>query len=214
MADKRKGERREPEKGVIIVKKRDAIMFGILFIVLIISIVACVNYVKVKKDYDSLKDSYNNNLTDKEIVNNENSSNTDNNFACNISIEGDKYSVLKGEKIEYEVKVSDIQGDGIVAFEALIDYDLDVFECTFEENISGHWNKISMIDNYMTITRSDLMPSSEDQVIGKIVLIAKSDAKEGKSDVNLTKIRLTSGDDKTFTAKDKNIVVEVMENDY
>lgn len=214
MADRRKGDRREPDNSVIVIRKKDAIIYGIMAIAVIISIVACINYARVKKNNELLINSYSNNnsnLVDKDNKNSENISNKDTSAICNISIEGDKYSIKQGEKIEYDIKASDIQENGIVMFEAEIGYDSNTFECIVESNESGLWTKVSMLENYITMAKSDLLPSSEDQVIGKIILTAKNDAEVGEYSINLSKIRITTDNDQSFVVDGSSRTLEVIE---
>ena len=135
----------------------------------------------------------------------------DANYSCDISLEGDNTTIKTGETISYEVKVSNIKAeDGIILFNAELDYDDNVFQCKFESG--DDWNLTGTIENVVTLSRKDLMPNSEDQTIGKIVLKAKSDANEGKYTIGLKKIKFTMDRDQSFQVSDIYKKIEIKNN--
>ena len=89
---------------------------------------------------------------------------SDTEYSCDISLEGDNATIKTGETIEYEVKVSNIKAeDGIILFNAELDYDTNAFDCKIESG--DDWNLNGMIENVVTLSRKDLMPNLENQTI-------------------------------------------------
>lgn len=132
----------------------------------------------------------------------------DTNYSCDINIEGSKNTLKQGETETYEIKVSNINAeDGIILFNAEIVYDKDAFEYKFESG--DEWNLNGIVENIVTVSRKDLLPNSQNQVVGKIILKAKSDAKDGNYSIGLKKIKFTMEGDKSFQVEDKSKKIEI-----
>lgn len=212
MGDRRKGDRRAPEEGVFRIEKKKVGIYGILIGILIFAIVLNVlswsAYIKVKIKYDTLVNHYynedSNTNTQTETIS------ENNNYSCDISIKENKKSIKAGETIEYYIKVSNINaGDGIKSFETYVDYDTNMFECRIISNEEKNWNKTGFLEGYLTMYKSDLQASSDDQIIAKVVFTAKQNVPSGNYKALLKSIKLTSGDDQIINIEDKTININV-----
>lgn len=124
------------------------------------------------------------------------------NYTCNLLVEGNM-QIQPGQSTILELKAINIQAEtGIISFEALINYNSDVFDCRIETDSDGNWNKTGMIENYLTMTRSDLMPNAQDQVIARIILTAKESAPIGEYQLSISRIKFTMDNDKYFELSD------------
>lgn len=132
-------------------------------------------------------------------------------YTCDISIEGDKYELVEGESAIYEIKASNIKAQtGIVMFSTLLDYDSNVFECEIENDDDKNWSKTGIIENLVTMARSDLQANSEDQVIAKMKVTAKTGATLGEKTIKLTQINFVMDDDKSFKIEDQELNLNVV----
>ncbi|MBR0427967.1 MAG: hypothetical protein IJK18_07210 [Clostridia bacterium] len=214
MGDRRKGDRRAPEEGVIKIQKKNIWIYGLVIALLIFAIVLNIiswsAYFKSKSQYNTLVDHYYNGDTNNTRSTTETKKSVENNnYSCNISINGDKKSIKPGESIEYEVKISNINaGQGIRSFETYIDYDSNLFDCKVISNEEENWSKIGFLEGYLTMVKSDDV-STEDQVIAKIVFTAKSNVSAGSYKTSLNNIKFTSGDSQIFSIADNNINIKV-----
>lgn len=213
MGDRRMGDRREREKGVIKIKFKDAIIYIIIAALFIISVsvnIIFINlYSKYKKDYESIVEYYANQYSKNEELENS----EQNNYTCDLKIVGDKSKVLVGETVTYEIKAENIQaGAGIVMFESLINYDENTFDCQVENDKDGIWSRTGMIEHYLTMTKSDLEPTSKNQTIARVKLTVKQDATEGNKVIEFKKNKFTADDGKSFSVIDETINIEVSKN--
>lgn len=133
------------------------------------------------------------------------------NYSCKISLQSDKTQIKKGESITILVKATDINaGEGIVAFNAMLEYNSDIFDCKVEGSDDGEWSKTSLLENSLSMCRSDLVENSKDQVIAKIVLTAKTNAPIGKQILKLTSIDFTGGE-QTFSVDDVTGTITIVD---
>lgn len=133
-------------------------------------------------------------------------------YSCKVSLLGNKSEVKKGDSVTFLVKVTNIQaGEGIASFNGMLEYDSNVFECTVSGDDEGNWQKQGLVENSLSMTRSDLVANSSDQTIAKIVLKAKSDAAIGKQTFKLTKMEFSTGDD-TFTVADVSASITIADD--
>ena len=215
MGDRRKGDWRAPEEGVIRIQKKNAWAYGIviafLIFAIILNIISWSAYFKSRGQYNTLVDHYyNDDSTSSDNTETAQNVNITNNYTCDISINGNKTSIKPGESIEYEISVSNINaGDGIKAFETYIDYDQSLFDCSVKSNEEANWSKSGYLEGYLTMYKSDLNANKDDQVIAKIVFTAKSNVVAGNYQVTLNNIKFISGDEQTFRVVDNNINIKV-----
>lgn len=212
MGDRRIGDRREREKGVIKIKFKDAIIYAVIAIILIISIIMNIIYFnlykKYKKDYETMIEYYSNQYSKNDEIEEEKV-----NYNCNLSIVGEKSTLSVGESAIFEIKVDNIQaGAGIVMFEALINYDENTFECQIAGDKDNKWTKTSVMEHYFTMNTSNLEPTSENQTIARIKLTAKQDAIAENKVIEFSKMKFTTDDEKTFSVKDEAINMEIVKN--
>lgn len=138
----------------------------------------------------------------------------DSEYNCDLIITGENSEITAGQTVTYEIMAKNINAEqGILAFETLITYDENLFSIDVVSDDSNNWNKTSMIENYLTMTRSDLLPSSADQVIAKLVVTANSDVPVGENVITLTNIRFTmeSETEGSFEIEDKSITLKIVE---
>ena len=203
--DRRKGDRRELEKGIIKVTVRNMVIYGIIVVIVTAFIVTSIYYIKDRIKEDSI--NYGENYYEEEYE----YSNTT--YTCNLSINGDKTELKAGESVIYELKVSDIKAeDGIIMFESLINYNKDVFTCKVINDNDSEWNKTSMIDDYFTMTRNDLIPNSEDQTIAKIEFTVKQNVEPSEQLIEFSEIRFTMDNDQIFGIADEIVSINIIEN--
>ena len=212
MGDRRKGDRRSPEEGVIKIQKKNVwisvVLIGILIGAIVLNIVTWSLYLKTRKQYYTVIDHYynedsNSNSTTK-TKNEEN-----NKYTCDISINGNKKSIKPGEEIEYEIRVSNINAEkGIKSFESYIDYDSNIFDCKVVSNEEKNWSKIGFIEGYLTLYKSENI-NAEDQKIVKLVFTAKSEVSSKEYKVALKNMKFTTADDQIFKVADSDIEIKV-----
>ena len=213
MGDRRKGDRRAPEEGVIRIQKKNVGIFGVvigaLVFAIILNIMSWSAYLKYKNQYNTLIDNYYNGDNNNDSTETAKVVESTNNYTCDISINGNKTSIKPGETIEYEIKASNINaGEGINAFEAYIDYDSNIFDCKVKSNEDENWSKTGFLEGYLTMNKLD-DANTDDQVIAKIVFTAKSGISAGSYKATLNSIKFTSGDDQVFKVADNNIEIKV-----
>ena len=215
MGDRRKGDRRAPEEGVIRIQKKNVwvygVLIGIFIFAIILNIVTWYLYLKSKKEYNTLIDHYYNENSNNSVSNTENVGiiENSNNYSCNMSVTTKKTSIKAGESIEYEIKISDINaGEGIKAFETYINYDSNLFGCTVKSNEDENWSKAGFLEGYLTMVKNDNV-NLEDQVIAKVIFTAKNDISANNYKISFGKNKFTAGDDQIFEVDDNIIEIKV-----
>lgn len=134
-------------------------------------------------------------------------------YTCKVTLVANNNGEVKqGESITLLVKVTDIEaGEGIASFNAMLEYDSDVFDCTVSGDDDGEWQRQGLVENSLSMTRSDLVANSSDQTVAKIVLKAKTDASVGKQTFKLTKVEFSTGNE-TFSVADVSASITVTES--
>ena len=126
-----------------------------------------------------------------------------------ITLTPDKTEIKAGETVTVLVKVTNIQGEGIVAFNANVNYDSDVFECTANGDDNGTWIKQGFMGSNLTTTRADLEASTENQTVAKLTYKAKSNATIGEQTISLSKIDFTTEND-SYNVQDISTKVKIV----
>ncbi len=211
MGDRRKGDRRAPEEGVIRIQKKNVGIYGALILILVLAIalniVSWYAYFKSRNKYNSMVEHFYN--SDNNNVETPTITTTNSNYSCDLSINASKESIKPGESIEYELTVSNMNaGNGIKAFETYINYDSNLFDCTVKSNEESNWSKAGFLEGYLTMIKNENV-NAEDQVIAKIVFTAKANVTKNSYKVNFEKIKFTSEDDQVFGAGDSEINIQV-----
>lgn len=130
-------------------------------------------------------------------------------YSCDVSLLGNKTEVKKGEAITILVKVTNIEaGEGIGTFNGTLEYDKNVFDCKVLGDDDGKWQVTAFIENDITMNKTNLEASAEDQTIAKIILTAKSDATAGKYPFKLTKMQFSTGPE-TFDVSDVSATITI-----
>ena len=220
MGDRRVADRRAPEKGVIKIELKKFIVYAILgivlFISIIINIVLGILYAKLNKKYSNdlsmIEPDHpyafdTNNTDSNESISSYYNADTQ---TCDIELVGNNTELKRGGTITFEVKASNIEaGNGIVMFESLLDYDSNSINCEIETDDTMEWDKLGLVDKYVTLMRKDLQPSAEDQTIAKITISAKENAATGQQTVKLKNVKLTTDNDSFFYSSDKSISIKI-----
>ena len=211
VSERRIEDRRTTEKGIIKISVKKLIWYGIIVIIVTAFIVTCIFYIK-----DKIEEKNNENtgyyVTDQQEENGYQDEEEEIGYSCDVFIDGDKTEIKAGETVTYALNVANIKAeDGIIMFETHIDYDTNAFTCkTINDNDSG-WNQASMIENYLTMTRKDLTPNSEDQMIIKLEFTAKEDIKIGEQFITFLDMKFTMDNDRIFSVDDQIATVEIVE---
>ncbi len=130
-------------------------------------------------------------------------------YTCELKMIPNKETIKPGEQIELEVYVSNIQaGNGIVIYNAILEYDEDIFEKNFSVKTEDEWN-CTKIENSITFTTSNLEGTIADQTIASIVLTAKQETKVGEYTVTLSKNEFSADDNTQFTIDDVPFTIKV-----
>ena len=133
-----------------------------------------------------------------------------NNYSCQINMVPNRTQLNQGETVVYEIKASQINaGNGILLFQSLIIYDANVFDCRIESDDNREWNMTGFVDNYLTMARSSLTGSSNDQTIAKVALTAKTNVASSIQTVGLKNISLTVDGDESFRVQDVSTNITV-----
>ena len=116
--------------------------------------------------------------------------------ACTVSYLADKTSIKPGEDITFEVKVSNIiASSGIKMVELYVgDYDTTKFECKIRNYNEDTWSLVNK-DGYITISSNDSEVWKTDEVLLKLIYTPKDGISSNIYNVNISNIRITTGDD-------------------
>ena len=133
-------------------------------------------------------------------------------YDCDLDIICNNHELKPGEVLMFDINVKNIQAkNGIILFETLIDYDKEVFEMEVtNDEQNNSWNKTSIIDNYLTMMRNDLMPTLENQLISKIKFKIKNTDFKGFKKIYFSKIKFTMENDEYFTKHDIEKEVKII----
>ena len=135
-------------------------------------------------------------------------------FAANsnltLTLESDKTQIKAGETVNILVKVSNIQGEGIIGFNANVNYNSDIFECTANGDDAGTWTKQGFIENNLTTTRTDLEASAENQTIAKLTFKAKADVAIGEQSISLSQIEFVT-ENESYNVADVATKIEIIQ---
>lgn len=135
-------------------------------------------------------------------------------FAANsnltLTLELDKTQIKAGETVNILVKVSNIQGEGIIGFNANVNYNSDIFECTANGDDAGTWTKQGFIENNLTTARTDLEASAENQTIAKLTFKAKADVAIGEQSISLSQIEFVT-ENESYNVADVATKIEIIQ---
>ena len=121
------------------------------------------------------------------------------NYACELffNYQG-KTKLAVGEKAEIEIDVKNINiQNGIAMYNGTIQYDNEKIEMQVVN--SEEWEVYYQKNNNITLVRKDLENVKDDQIIGKIILTAKTDI--DISNISLKNGEVTDGE-KVYKVKD------------
>lgn len=111
---------------------------------------------------------------------------------CTISLVPNKTQIKPGESVTFEVRATNINDSkGIILFAAYVNYDDNAL--TFNTaNIGGDGWSGTVSENYISMQRTSLEPSKENQVIAKLTFTAKSNASVANKTIGLENISVTT----------------------
>lgn len=192
--DRRKVDRRQEDKDAKYKEFRLSTL--LISIIIIIAVIfggsLAIKNIKNKKALDSIKQRHSGK------------------YSCDFKLEGANTSIIPGGTATFEIKASNIKAeDGIIMFEGLLDYDYNIFECNIEDIENGKWHKVSLLEEYFTMARNDLMPSSVDQTIGKLVVKARENAPKGTYQLKLKNCIFTMENNKDFSINDTTVSIDI-----
>lgn len=125
------------------------------------------------------------------------------NYACELffNYQG-KTKLAVGEKAEIEIDVKNINiQNGIAMYNGTIQYDNEKIEMQVVN--SEEWEVYYQKNNNITLVRKDLENVKDDQIIGKIILTAKTDI--DISNISLKNGEVTDGE-KVYKVKDISLI--------
>lgn len=132
-------------------------------------------------------------------------------YTCTLTLTPDKEELQVGESVTLTMNVSNIEaGSGIAIYNGVIDVNTDVFDVQVQSDNNNVWG-VTLIEDSLTITKSDYETTSEDQAIGKIILTVKEGAELGEQTIAL-KSNEFSTDTESFTIEDVSAEVTIVEN--
>lgn len=142
-------------------------------------------------------------------------------YGCTLIVESNKKTIKKGEEITLTIKASDINaGNGIVMFSTIIEFDENDFSFANQNEIvsAQGWSNFARIDNSITFYRSDYLPNSENQEIGKVKLIAKNDITAGDKAITFTSnefvIEVSEGQENTLNIDNLGLSIKVEDENH
>lgn len=110
-----------------------------------------------------------------------------------VKMKSKERKYFPGDKVEIVVSIENINTDeGIAACSAILDYDEEIFEDVEVQQID-EWDKPTLMDNMIQITRMDMMNSKENQNIAVISLKIKEDVSVKNAVIGLSKFDATDG---------------------
>lgn len=131
-------------------------------------------------------------------------------YTCTLTLTPDKKELQAGESVILTLNVSNIEaGSGIAIYNGVIDVNTDIFDVEVKSDDNNVWG-VTLIEDSLTITKSDYETTSEDQTIGKIILTVKDDAQLGKQTITL-KNNEFSADKESFTIKDVSTDITIVD---
>ncbi len=133
-----------------------------------------------------------------------------------LSFTSEKTRVKPGEEISYAVKISNVtasSGINMVEF-YLGDYDSSKFDCQIRNYDQDKFSLINK-DGYITITSQNAEEVwKTDTVLANIIYIPKTGIENNTYNVPIKKIRVTKGDNSTYTSEYGNILIPVENINY
>ena len=134
----------------------------------------------------------------------------DKNYSCSITVTPDKTSVISGEDLTYDLKVSNINaGNGLKNIEFYLEnYDPNVFDCKIINYDESKWT-ISNSGGNIVITSKNSQPWTNEEILAKIIYTPKSDTIANTYQTKITNISATTDDNTKLTMEDINLNIKV-----
>ena len=111
-----------------------------------------------------------------------------------VNMYPNKTDLIPGDIVIIPVRIEDIETEnGIVAYDAILKYDEEVFEDVKITKVVN-WEEPTITGRLITAMTEDMEGSNEDQDIMKISLKVKSSAKSGNTEIELSKFDATDGE--------------------
>ena len=132
-------------------------------------------------------------------------------YTCTLELVPDKKEIQVGESVTFAINVSNIEaGSGIAIYNGVIDVDTNIFDLEVKPDDDNIWG-VTLIEDSLTITKSNYESTNEDQTIGKIILTAKENIELGVQTLTL-KSNEFSTDTESFTIGDVSANVTIVKD--
>lgn len=133
-----------------------------------------------------------------------------NTYSVNMYLENTQYK--QGDTIYIPIKLEDIDiENGIVGFDAIIEYDKDVFE-TVRFQKAEQWQMPTLVENLIHGTTESMQALEGNQEIMTLVLKVKNYAKLGETEIGLAKFDV-SDTENTIANSGAAVSVEILEGE-
>ena len=141
----------------------------------------------------------------------------DGNYSCELEVTQNKTTIAPGESVTFEFKAKNIQaGNGIAMFMTKIDDDttncFDYFDYSVTGDENNTWYVQANYEGVITMSRNGGEASSEDTVIARITLTAKSGIEAKSYPIVFALNEFTTDDYSTITIPDVTKSIEVTAN--
>lgn len=205
MSDRRMGERRSPEKGIIKLPLKKlliwVIVVAIILILVISNIIFLIMYSNTKKELDLYTGDDN-----KEYV--------ENVGQYEVHIDADKKEISAGETINFNIRinVNNTNGQGVIMLETLFLYNTEFFDCKISGFTSNNWELKYILNNYFIVSKKDLIPSYENEIVATASFTSKKDIKSSEQTISFDKLKivLEGQDEIDFPKQSFNIPIKVL----
>lgn len=134
----------------------------------------------------------------------------DKNYSCSITVTPDKTSVIPGEDLTFDLKVSNINaGNGLKNVEFYLgNFDQNIFDCKVSNYDENKWN-ISSSEGKIVIVPKNSQPWTSEEILAKIIYTPKSDVIANTYQTKITNISATTDDNTELTMEDINLNIKV-----
>ncbi|MBR3325475.1 MAG: hypothetical protein IKG14_05480 [Clostridia bacterium] len=203
MADRRIGERRAPEKGIIKIPLKRMILYLIFAIILLSSVVGniilSIMYSEAKKEMDFYTGSYTSEITENESP-------------YEVHVEADKEQISPGETVNFNisVKVNDPNSKGVIMLESMFLYDTEYFDCKVIGATSNNWEIKYILNNYFIANKKDLLPSYGDEIVAKVSFTAKKKSSKAEQTISFEQFKITTENEEKveFPAQSVSVIIK------
>ena len=202
MSDRRMGERRAPEKGVIKLSLRKMVMWiviGVIITVLIITnVILAILYSNTKKELDFYVDSGS-------------EENIETATTYEVHVEPDRDQIGSDETVNFNisVKLNESNSQGIIMLESMFLYNTEYFDCKVNGFTSNDWELKYILNNYFIVSKKDMLPSYENEIVAKVSFTAKKNVKPSEQTISFETFKLITEDNDEIDFPAQSFLVSV-----